>query len=64
VALAQVTDTTYHNDNARTGQNLHESALTPASVNASLFGDYVLDTECNRPYSCGGVTGWGAALEG
>lgn len=35
---AQVSVATYHNDNARTGQNLHESTLTPANVNPTDFG--------------------------
>jgi hypothetical protein len=29
---------TYHNDVARTGQNLNESTLSPSSVNATIFG--------------------------
>src|SRR5271168_3929597 len=38
LAIAQVSVTTYHNDNARTGQNTSETFLTPANVNATQFG--------------------------
>src|SRR5581483_4874433 len=37
-AHAQVSVTTYHNDNSRTAANTHESLLTPANVNSSQFG--------------------------
>ena len=37
-AVAQVNVVTYHNDNVRSGQNLHETVLTTALVQTSTFG--------------------------
>src|SRR5581483_1342733 len=38
VVSAQVNVTTHHYDNARTGQNIKETVLTPSNVNSSQFG--------------------------
>ncbi len=37
-AASSIDVVTYHYDNARTGQNLKETALTPANVNSAKFG--------------------------
>jgi hypothetical protein len=36
--LAQINVTTYHYDNARTGQNTSETSLKPSNVNSTQFG--------------------------
>jgi len=48
---AQVSVTTYHNDNARTGQNTQETTLTPANVNSGQFGKLFTTTVDGAVYA-------------
>jgi hypothetical protein len=50
-ASAQVNVTTYHNDNARTGQNLQETILSTANVNTNSFGKLFSQTIDGYSYS-------------
>jgi hypothetical protein len=51
LSLAQVSVTTYHNDLARTGQNLNEPVLTPANVSLATFGRQFLQKLDGQVYA-------------
>jgi outer membrane protein assembly factor BamB len=59
-STAGVDVVTYHNDSARTGQNLNETILTPSKVNSSSFGKlFVISVDGKvdgQPLYLGGVT--------
>jgi hypothetical protein len=50
-AASQVSVTTYHNDNARTGENTKETILTPLNVNSTLFGKLFSQTVDSYVYA-------------
>jgi hypothetical protein len=51
MAAAAVDVLTYHNDNARTGQDLDETTLNPFNVNASTFGKLFTDAVDGAVYA-------------
>jgi hypothetical protein len=58
---------TYHYDNGRSGQNLNETALTPANVNSTLFGkkgEFLVDGKVDaQPLYLSGVAIPGAGTK-
>lgn len=50
-AFSQVNVTTYHFDNLRSGQNIHETVLTPSLVNVNSFGKLFSQTIDGQVYA-------------